>query len=371
MIIPDSFIAPPAVYSVGNEYQIFIAVNRPMVMWVKTGNDEYYDDSNGVLRSGKMIHRITVPMSALDCERQYKLCFREVFERLDYFSKTGDMQEATFPFRPVRGETVRMYMIADTHSRVNAPIQCGRFFGNQLDLLILNGDLPDSSREINAFTAIHRIAGEITGGEIPVVFARGNHDLRGVHAEDMADFTPTRNGFSYFTFRLGPVWGIVLDCGEDKPDDHEEYGFTNCCHAFRKRETDYLRQVIRQANSEYAADGIKYRLTVCHMPFSFVNHPPFDIEQDIYRQWCSLLKKEVKPDLMLSGHEHKYFISLQGSEFDHLGQPCPVVVGSKPGADYSVNIGTAVDFEPEGIRVRFTDQNHQILEDENLPLAKR
>ena len=34
------------------------------------------------------------------------------------------------------------------------------------------------------------------------------------------------------TFRLGNLWGILLDCGEDKNDDRPEYGGTICCHAF-------------------------------------------------------------------------------------------------------------------------------------------
>ena len=371
MIIPEFFKAPPSVYAVGNDYQIFVAVDQPIVMWVKVGNEEYYDDSNGVLRSGRLVHRMTVPMSELDRERKYTVCCRIVYERLSYFSKTSNVLEFVFNFRPVSGDKIRAYMIADTHSHVNAPIETGRFFGDQLDLLILNGDVPDNSREIKAFVSIHRIVGEVTKGEIPALFVRGNHDLRGLHAEDMADYIPVRNGFTYYTFRLGPVWGIALDCGEDKPDDHEAYGFTNCCHAFRKRETEYLRQVIRNAGEEYAAEGIKYRLVVCHVPFSFVGKPPFDIEQDIYREWCRLLREEVKPDVMLCGHRHQYYISRPGSEYDHLGQPCSVVVGAKPGPEYYESVGTAVELEPAGIRVRFTNQEHQVLGDETLPLTAR
>lgn len=371
MIIPDVFAAPPTVYAVGSEYQIFVAVNRPALMWVKVGEENYYDDSNGVLRSGRLIHRMTVPMEELDRAGKYTVCFRMVWERLAYFSKTGDVIGVEFAFRPVRNERINAYMLADTHCRINSPIETGKFYGDRLDLLILNGDIPDSSQEIGYFTAIHRIAGEITGGSIPAVFARGNHDLRGIHAEDLADHTPTRNGCSYFTFRLGPVWGIVLDCGEDKPDEHEAYGNTNCCHAFRRRETRFIREVIGRAAEEYAADGVRYRLVICHIPFSWVNRPPFNIERETYREWCTLLRENVKPDLMLSGHEHKYYVSPVGSEHDQLGQPCPVVVGSKPGRDYRSLVGTALELSPDGIRVRFTDQDHQVLEDSVLALAER
>ncbi|MBO5269618.1 MAG: serine/threonine protein phosphatase, partial [Clostridia bacterium] len=79
----------------------------------------------------------------------------------------------------------------------------------------------------------HRIAAGVTKGRIPVVFARGNHDTRGKYAERLANHTPTDNGRSYYSVRLGKLWMLVLDCGEDKNDDHAEYGHTMCCHAFR------------------------------------------------------------------------------------------------------------------------------------------
>ena len=86
-------------------------------------------------------------------------------------------------------------------------------FGD-IDFLILNGDLPDHSGDIKNFTAIHRIVAEITDGEKPVVFSCGNNGMRGIYAENIEEHTPTDKGNSYYTFRLGSIWGMVLDCGE-------------------------------------------------------------------------------------------------------------------------------------------------------------
>ena len=73
----------------------------------------------------------------------------------------------------------RFYHIADAHNMVDEPVASARAFGD-IDFLVLNGDLPNHSGDINNFTTIHRIAAEITSGEKPVVFSRGNHDLRGI-----------------------------------------------------------------------------------------------------------------------------------------------------------------------------------------------
>ncbi len=367
--LPETiFSTYPVVYAVGDEYQILVPVKQETLMWCEVNGNEYYDESCGILRSATTTHRMTVPMKDLDDAGHYTICYREVEERLPYFSKTSEVNKLEFSFRPVRGDDIRIFHIADAHNRIDAPVAAAGYFGADLDLLILNGDIPEDSGDIQNFTTIHAIAGNISKGEIPVVFSRGNHDLRGIYAEKLAEHTPTLNGNSYFTFRLGPVWGIVLDCGEDKPDDHPEYGNTMACHAFRQRETAFLKQVIADAGNEYAAPGVEYRLVVSHVPFSQVLKPPFDIEQELYREWCRLLAENVHPQLMLSGHIHDLYITHVGDELDHLGQPCPVVVGSLPGKDRSQFTGAAVALTPGRAEVRFVNQDRQVVGEEALQL---
>ena len=57
-------------------------------------------------------------------------------------------------------------------------------------------------------------------------------------------------GNTYYTFRIGSVWGMFLDCGEDKLDSHEEYGGTVCFHRFRERETAFIKDVIARSGEE-------------------------------------------------------------------------------------------------------------------------
>ena len=197
-----------------------------------------------------------------------------------------------------------------------------------------------------------------------MIFSRGNHDTRGIYAENIADHTPTRGGISYFSFRVGNLWGLVLDCGEDKPDDHVEYGHTICCEDFRRRETEYIREVIRHAKEEYEAEGITNRLIISHNPFAQDYEPPFNIENDTYTEWVRLLREHINPQLMLHGHVHTCRISLPGSEFDQRGQPCPVICGSRPEQDRF--IGAALVLDGNGCRVIFNDSKGETLGDEYL-----
>lgn len=363
--IPTAFQTTPVVYAVGHEYQIMVPVTCECLMWVQVGDRCYYDDSNGILRSGVTTHRMTVPMEELNRARSYTVCFRRVIQRKPYRTETHEIEYYESSFRPVpEDRPLHIYHIADTHNRVETPVAAGRYFGEELDLLILNGDIPNHSGEIAFLATIHQIASEITGGELPVVFSRGNHDTRGVYAENIADHTPTRNGCSYFSFRLGHLWGLVLDCGEDKPDDNVEYGHTICCSDFRRRETEYIRSIIQNAREEYEAPGVTNRLVISHAPFTRDYEPPFNIENETYTEWVRLLREYVKPQLLLHGHVHGCYITRPGDELDHRGQPCPVICGSRP--EDNRFIATALVLEKDGCRVIFNDSNGEILEDEHL-----
>ena len=360
--IPTAFLTTPVVYAVGQDYQIMVPVACETLMWVQVGDTCYYDDSNGILRSNTSTHRMIVPMEILDKEKKYTICFRRMIERKPYRSETGDIESYSSTFRPITKSPVNLYHISDSHNQVENPVAAGRYFGENLDLLVLNGDIPNHSGEIEFLTTIHQIASEITNGEIPVVFSRGNHDTRGIYAENIADHTPTQNGASYYSFRLGHIWGLVMDCGEDKPDDHVEYGHTICCEDFRRRETAYLKSVIANAKEEYEAEGVTNRLVIVHNPFTQTFEPPFDIEQETFGEWALLLKEHIKPQLMLCGHVHRCYISKPGGERDHKGQPCTVVCGSRPGGDRFT--GAAFVLEEKGCRVIFNDSHGEIQEDE-------
>ena len=77
----EIFASTPVVYAVGDEYQIFVLTSSKTVMWCKIGDKEYYDDSNGVLRSESPFHKITVPAAELDNAGMYTIGYRRFQER--------------------------------------------------------------------------------------------------------------------------------------------------------------------------------------------------------------------------------------------------------------------------------------------------
>ena len=346
----------PAVFVVGQEYQIMIPTECECIMKVEIGGKTYYDASNGIMRSKRLVHKVTVPMEILNKAKSYRVCLQRVLERKHKFPVMGEIESKEYVFKPVSGECVRAYHVADNHGIIKETLNAVRTYG-EIDLLILNGDLANNFSEQTAVWTVYELISQITGGEIPVLLVRGNHDARGKYAEYFTDYFPHQGGNTYFTFRIGNIWGIALDCGEDKPDDHQEYGNLVCCHSFREAETEFIKQVISNAKEEYEAPGVEHRLVVCHVPFTAKDKPPFDIEEEIYAEWVGLLGNYIKPEMVLSGHEHKWEIYECGSEKDSYGQSCPTLVGSAldRSGELPYFAGAGLEFTSKGIDVTFTD----------------
>lgn len=372
MEIPErmhELLYTPAVFAIKDYYQIMVMARTDLLFWVSVGDENYFDHSNGIVRSSTRMHRVNVPVEALDAAGEYTVHYRRIIDRKPYFPTTEPEEIQTFKFRGLPKEgPIRIYHLSDTHSHFTKPAEASTYFGDDLDLFILNGDIPNHSGDIKYFDLIYRLCEAATGGARPCIFSRGNHDTRGFFAENIAEYTPTEDGHSYFTFRLGRLWGIVLDCGEDKWDWHAEYGGTVSCTQFRKEETKYFERIIKNADEEYNAPGVDYRVAICHVPFMRkAANNDFDPDPEIFTDWCKKLKDDVKAQVMLCGHFHSTKIYEIGGDIDQKGQPCTVVVGSRDVLDENRKrvsfVGGAYTIENDGMKVEFTNSDHEVMEE--------
>ena len=347
----------PAVFAVGREYRISALVNCESLVSVRIGEEYYYDNTCGVMNSLFESHSVSVPMDVLDTSGAYTVCVRPIKSRKPYFTETDDVEEYSYSFYPVPASNARAYHISDAHGKVAEPICAAKTFGN-VDFLILNGDLLNHSDDKSDFINIYEICAGITRGEKPVVFSRGNHDMRGKYAELLHLYTPTYHGRTYYTFRLGSIWGVILDCCEDKDDMNVEYGFTVACKAYRRSQTEFLKGIVNNSESEFSAENVRTRLVISHKPFCEVTKPPFDIETDVYSTWAELLKN-VSPHLMIHGHTHSPELRPASHARDTLGQPCCAVIAS--GTDNGYFSGYGFVFGDDCIKCILTDSEGRVL----------
>ncbi|MBE7037699.1 MAG: metallophosphoesterase [Ruminococcaceae bacterium] len=359
----------PTVCVVKNEYQIIIITKKDALIKIKVGDEIFYNHSNGIRISSKGVHKFFIPQHLLDKEKCYTVFAKEMVERLAYHSKTKEEVKKDFKFKPItKTKNINIYHLADVHGKKDMAIGCAKKADKEIDLLVLNGDISSTSNTFDDIILSYKIASEITNGEIPCVISRGNHDLRGPGAERLADYMPTDNGKSYYTFKTGCIWGILIDAGEDKNDDHPEYADTMCCHIFRKEQEKEIKKVIENAKSEYEKDDVKYKLIISHIPFTFKYKEVHNIEKELYTSIAKLLRENIKPNLMLCGHTHIKCISTPKSEYDYLGHPCTVVVGSDERCDTDkarILSGALITLNNQNFDVSFNTQN-KIYETQTL-----
>lgn len=364
MKLSAEFCCHPTVFAVEDSYKIVLPVKSAMLFWVEVGGKKYFDHSCGILKSESLIHTVEVPMKELNKAKKYTVTYRKIVDRKPYFPETEEEVSTVYKFRPVkRGKPIRLYHVADTHGKIDEPIAAAKkFYKEGLDLLVLNGDIASFNSGVEDICVAYQIASGITEGSCPCVFSRGNHDLRGSFAEHLAEYTPTYMGLTYYTFHLGDLWGLVLDCAEDKTDDHLEYGHTICCHDYRLLETEFLKKVVK--SKKFAAKSVRYKMVISHVPFTIRNlsdNGIFDIENEIYDEWTTLLN-ELDPDLQLCGHLHVCKTCLPQGDKGSRHQKFPVVVGAKPNSlnNESGYSGSALLFDQGKITAHFTDNNGEI-----------
>ena len=346
-----------------------VPVNCETLMSVTVNGKEYFDHANGVRRSNCPVQRFTVPMAELDAAEKYTLRYCRVIKRMAYSCLKGPTVTRVFPFTPLkRMNGINIYLLSDCHGIKQESIEAASFFGDQLDLLILNGDVSSSCMTLDEALLPYDIAYGVTKGRVPVIITRGNHDLRGTYSENLHELMPSRNGKMYYEVSLGSLWLLVLDCGEDKDDGHREYAGTAAYHAMRVEETAFLKELADRI-SEVPVSA-RTKIVVSHIPVSYRDQGkekgecPFDIENDLYTEWTELLNRDIRPDLYLAGHLHR--TELWYPDSPKNGRPicCPVLIAGKPvrGKDKNV-IGAALTLCCGGFSVFFTDKSKSVLSD--------
>ena len=356
----------PAVYAVGENYQITVMARCQLLASAIVDGERYFDESNGIIRSGKHVHKVCVPIEKLDKAKKYTLCLRKVNDRRPYYTECDEEKQFEFDFKPVGDGAVNVYHICDNHGKIDSAVKAAEFM-QDMDLLILNGDMPNDVNTPEEFDIIHEVAGTVTKGGIPVVCARGNHDNRGKCAEDAAVYMPSNNGDLFYSFRVGSVWGVVLDRGEDRPDDFPMYGNIACFTQYRHRQTAFLEKIVE--SGEYKKEGITKRIVVCHTPFMYAYDAPFDVDSDVNMRWCQLLREHIKPHFMLSGHHHTTEIIYPGHKHDKFGQPCPIIFGSNPcmkNTDEDMFICCGIKYDDNSAEITFNDNKHNVCGKEKI-----
>lgn len=299
------FSCGPVVYAVEDQYQIVFSTSDNAVVWVEIGGERYYDLYAGSMRSADRVHKVEVPQKTLDAAGGYTICAQQMIYRGPFGGYKGETISESFDFRGVdASDGLVYYALSDVHEAVEAAAAAAS--GADADFIVLIGDMVSMVETEADAQLADDLAYSITGGEIPVIYARGNHEIKGEQAENLYKYVGSRDqGFSYWVSLGDQVFGVVLDMGEDHEDDWWEYYGTAQFDIYRGEQTRMLEELLEKG--DYAR--FDYRMGICHIPIVHVNkHGYFE---ETKHAWTKLLN-EMGVDISLSGHEHELWPLLPG-----------------------------------------------------------
>ena len=291
----------PVVYAVEKEYQIVFSTNSEATGWVEVGGKCYYDTYNGTSKKFTKVHKIVVPMTALDAAKKYTVHTQRSIYCGPFGGFMGRDISQTVDFKPVNSSDGIQYLaFSDIHMNDRNTEKTASYV-EKYDFLVLAGDAISVVETFEDANFMNKVANKITGGSIPVVYARGNHDVKGRYAEETHKYAGSKGEKFYYNFYFNDVYGIVLDLGEDHDDDWWEYYDTAHYDEYRQEQIQFLKDEI--AKHEY--DGYKYHLAACHIPITFVNKR---LNHEEVKKEMTELLNQMDIDMLLCGHQHDLMI---------------------------------------------------------------
>jgi 3',5'-cyclic AMP phosphodiesterase CpdA len=321
---------------------------QPAYGWVEYGETKALGTKLAAVVNGLRVANVTEHRVVLAGLRPgtcywYRVCFKPIRLLEAYrveFEPEQRSETAALQTLPGPQQKVTAVIYNDLHHETATFCQLRQVVGaTPFDFSLFNGDCiadPGSEKEVLAALAASTQGAQ--AGSRPAFFLRGNHETRGAFARDLPRYFAWPANKPYFAFSAGPVRWVVLDYGEDKPDDHAEYSGLVDFDSFRREETAWLKSEIASPAFRKAT----WRVLVHHIPI----YPSQEMggASDPFRAlWCGLLAK-ARVDLAINGHTHTAAFYPANT----IGNPFPIAVGGGP----RLNEATVMILEADNHRLK-------------------
>jgi len=310
---------------------VFWEVNKNSVSWVEYGESRNFgfkakESKDGMVGVSSGIQKVKLEELKPGTEYYYKVFSCEVKTLEPYKVVFGDtISSGIYKFTTPSKDDKRFTFLAfnDLH---NIPQFIEGVVKNEkdFDFAVFNGDiLTDINDETDFAKKIFSPLSSYFAKEKPFYLVRGNHETRGAAARKLYKYTDTPDGKYYYAFTRGNTFFIMLDCGEDKPDNHKGYFGLADYDNYRAEEAKWLEDVVKSEKFKKA----KFRIASIHMPV--YKNPGKDDGENHGIYECSAkfgtILNKAGIDLLLCGHTHKYEIIKPGKETNKF----PVIVGGR------------------------------------------
>ena len=327
----------------------------PAYSWVEYGTDKNNLKRvrliiDGQAEFNESIHKIRLENLIPGQTYYYRVCSQEILQYKAYSKKFGNIAQSdfyTFTMPQANANSFTAIVFNDLHQRSNVFQALLKQVGNiKYDFAVFNGDcISDPAHHEQATRFVSELTEGVNGDHIPTFFIRGNHEIRNAYSIGLRKHFDYVGGKTYGAFNWGDTRIVMLDCGEDKTDDHKEYSGLNDFTQLRHEQVGFLKQ-------ELASKAFKKadkRILIHHIPLYGSKNSCKDL-------WEPLLGK-APFDISINAHNHKFAHHPKGS----LGNNYPVIIG---GGNKIENATVMILEKKKGeLRIKVLDAEGKVLLD--------
>ena len=342
---------------VGNGMTVMWETTVPAYCWVEYGTDTTQLKRARTIVDGQVVcnnklHKIRLDDLQPGQKYYYRVCSQEMLLYQAYKKVFGNTARSAFSefTLPVTGtDSFTAVVFNDLHQHTHTfRALCRQIQDIDYDFVVFNGDCVDDPASHDQATAfISELTEGVHGDCIPTFFMRGNHEIRNAYSIGLRDHFDYVGDKTYGSFNWGDTRIVMLDCGEDKTDDHWVYYDLNDFTQLRNEQVGFLKKELAAKEFKKA----KKRILLHHIPL-YGN----DGKNLCTELWTKLLEK-APFDICLNAHTHKYAYHPKGE----LGNHFPVIIGG----GYKMEGATVMILEKrkEELRVRVLNAKGETLLD--------
>lgn len=302
----------------------------PAYAWVEYGTDKNNLQRartliNGQTLCNNTIHKVRLTDLQAGKTYYYRICSQEILLYQAYkkeFGHTAQSELSSFTLPSVGQTDFTAVIFNDLHQQeATVRALCSQLKGIRYDFAVFNGDCVDDPANHDQATKYISVLNEAVGADrIPVFFMRGNHEIRNAYSIGLQSLYDYVGGKTYGAFSWGDTRIVMLDCGEDKPDDHWVYYGLNDFTQLRNDQTEFLKQELASKAFKKSAKKV------------LLHHIPLYGNASEYNPCVELWGKQLSKapfDVCVNGHNHEFAYHPKGSHGNHF----PVIIGGGPSLD--------------------------------------
>ena len=318
----ELFLTKPYLQNpVNNGITIMWETTIPAYSWVEYGTDKTNLKRvrliiDGQAEFNESIHKIRLDNLTSGQTYYYRVCSQEILQYKAYSKKFGNIAQSdfyTFTMPEADTDSFTAVIFNDLHQRGNVFQALLKQIENvDYDFVVFNGDCIDDPANHEQATRFVKLLTEgVHGDRIPTLFIRGNHEIRNAYSIGLRKHFDYVGGKTYGAFNWGDTRIVMLDCGEDKTDDHKEYSGLNDFTQLRQEQVGFLREEL-VSKAFKKADK---RILIHHIPLYGCDNLCKDL-------WEPLMKK-APFHVAINAHTHRFAYHPKSS----LGNNYPAIIG--------------------------------------------